>query len=219
MSAFEADRFNRSRTSPEKQRLAVSNQHSAIETSNSFASTQSPKPAFLPPAPEEFLQDIGTAARQYPPSDFNPVIQARVIQHMDDGTYRARLRIIRAVDQSPDARMNQRSRAHRARLNCSKQVAVPQTMVADRGACLAQRNDFRMRRWVAIGNVPVESAADNLTLMYDHRADRDFAHFESALRRAQGFLHPEFVVGGIHSTSHISIVALRGRPKPCMEIQ
>ena len=139
-----------------------------------------------------------------------------MIQHMNDGVYRPRLRIIRAVDQSPDARMNQRSRAHRARLNCSKQVAVPQTMVADRSACLPQRNHFRMRRWVAIGNVPIEPAADKLTFMHDYSPDWNFANFERALRRAQGFLHPEFVVGGIHFTSHISIVALRGRPKPCM---
>src|SRR5579864_6791551 len=71
-------------------------------------------------------------------------------------------------------------------------------MVADRGACLAQRNDFRVRRRIMIGNVSIKSAADDLTLVYNYGPYRNFANFERALRRAQGFFHPEFIgIGAI----------------------
>jgi hypothetical protein len=93
--------------------------------------------------------------------------------------------------------MNHRAGAHRARLNCNKQLAIFQTMVTEGDTGFAQRNDLGMCRGIAISNVAVPSPADNLSIVHDDCADRNFSGLECALGTAQSFLHPEFVGGSI----------------------
>jgi hypothetical protein len=50
-----------------------------------------------------------------------------------------------------------------------------------------------MRRGIGVGQVAVESAADDFAFMYYHSPDRDFAYIERALGGAQSLLHPQFV--------------------------
>jgi hypothetical protein len=48
---------------------------------------------------------------------------------------------------------------------------------------------------IGAGDVAVAAAADDAISAHDHCAYRNFAGFECALRGAESFLHPEFVVG------------------------
>jgi hypothetical protein len=137
MSAFEADRFNRSRTSP---KAAISNQLSAktiarmpkvalISKVPLVTGTNSIEPSaqsqFLSAAPKKLLQNFRRTARQHPASHLNAMVQSRMVQHSHDRVHGPRFGVVRAKNQSPDARMHHGASAHRARLNCSKQVARP----------------------------------------------------------------------------------------------
>ena len=123
------------------------------------------------------------------------MVQAGVIEHRKHRMHSARFRIVRAVDQPANASMNQSPCAHGARFNCSKQLAVGQTVVTKIATGLAESQDLGMRGGIVVGNVAIPTAADDTSVAHDDCADRHFSHFERALRRPQGFFHPEFVRG------------------------
>src|SRR3954469_22300519 len=104
MSAFEADRFNRSRTSPES---SAGN--------------------FIPPLPaisKERLQQFRAAPGQNPAANLDAVIRMLMIQHLHHRLHSSSFGIFRAIHQPPDAAMSHSSGTHGARLNCNKQVAA-----------------------------------------------------------------------------------------------
>ena len=87
---------------------------------------------------------------------------------------RARLGIARAVDRTLVAGMQQGVRTHRSRLNCSKQSAVFQTVVADGGALLAQGEDFGVHGGVGIVAVDVAVPVQLMRALSDEDCrDRD----------------------------------------------
>src|SRR6266576_3771607 len=110
MSAFEADRFNHSRTSPEKWRLV--------------AGPCLRKCAILTPLSKELLQDFRGTSCQYTAANFDPMIQLRMIQHLQSRMNGACLRVIRTKYQTSNAGMNHRSRTHGAWFNCNKQITA-----------------------------------------------------------------------------------------------
>src|SRR5579863_3337923 len=173
MSAFEADRFNHSRTSPEK--------NSSLRLSR------------LTPASEECLQHFGAAAGQNPAANLNPVIHMRMTEKLHDRIHGPGFRIVGTIHQAPDTGMNHGAGTHRARLNCNKQVAVSQSMVTDSGTRLAQRDNLGMSGGVRVGDVAVPPAGYDLFAANHDRSHGDFPGFERTLGAAQGLFHPEFV--------------------------
>ena len=105
----------------------------------------------------------------------------------------SRLGIVRTIHQAADTGVNQCSRTHHARFNCSKQLAVAQSVIPEVSPSFTQGHDFGVGGGIAVGEVAVPASSDDAATMDDDGPDRDFASFESALRRAQGFFHPEFV--------------------------
>src|SRR5580700_3066685 len=99
MSAFEADRFNHSRTSPEKQ-WSVAGGWWPVN------------PKKLSTAFKERLQHFSAPPCKNPAANLHAVVQLGMIQHLHHRLHRARLGIVRAVHQTPDPRMHQRSGAH-----------------------------------------------------------------------------------------------------------
>ena len=89
--------------------------------------------------------------------------------------------------------MNCRSRAHGARLNCSKQFAIDEPVVTDVSSRLAQRDDFSVSGWIAVGEVAIPSSSNHAPLAHRDRSHRHFASLERALGAAESFLHPKFV--------------------------
>ncbi len=150
MSAFEADRFNRSRTSPEKQLSVVSSQLSVKTVTQNERLTTIPK---------ELLQYFCRTSRQHSTPYVHLMIQCRVIYHLQNRMDGPCLRIVGTVHQAADARMNCRSRAHGARLNCSKQFAVAQPVVTDVSSRLAQGHNLSMGRWIVVGEVAIPSSS------------------------------------------------------------
>src|ERR1700751_3070328 len=133
MSAFEADRFNRSRTSPKKQLSVVSSR---------FKPRNDERDARLTSTPEEFLQNFSGSSCQNASANCHPMVRARMIDHGEQRMNGSCFRIIRAVHQAANSRMNERSGAHCARLNCSKELTVDQAMVTEVFSGLAQCHDL-----------------------------------------------------------------------------
>jgi hypothetical protein len=130
------------------------------------------------------LHHLCATARQNAAANFYLMVQLRMIHNLNHRMYCASFGIVRAVDQAFDPSLHQRPGAHRARLNCNKQFAVSQAMVTNYPARLAQRQNLRMCRWVAIGDVAIPSTSDDLPAADNHCAYGDFAGFESALGAA-----------------------------------
>ncbi len=104
----------------------------------------------------------------------------------------ARFGVIRAVDQAFEPRMNQSAGAHGARLNCNKQFAVFQAMVAEGGTGLAQGDDLGVRcgSRSAMLRLPPRPT---IFLAHNDRAYRHFAGFQRSLGGPESLFHPQFV--------------------------
>jgi hypothetical protein len=89
--------------------------------------------------------------------------------------------------------MHQSAGTHGARFNCSKQFTAFQTMVAEGGTGLAQRDNLGVRGGIGVGEIAVAAASDDFAVVNYHRADWDFAGFKRALGGAERFFHEEFV--------------------------
>ena len=105
----------------------------------------------------------------------------------------SRLGVVRTENQTADTGVNQGSRTHGARLNCSKELAVTQTVVREIQSGLTQGDDFGVGGGIVIGQVAVPATSEDAALTDDDGSDGDFSGFEGALGRAQSLLHPEFV--------------------------
>jgi hypothetical protein len=119
-----------------------------------------------------------------------------VVQYFHDRMNRSGFGVIRSVHQAFQAGMDGRAGTHGARLNCNKQLAVSQTMVAQLSTSLAQGDDFRVGSGVGVGQIPIPALANNFARVNDDGAHGNFTRFERTMRGAEGFFHPEFVVGG-----------------------
>jgi hypothetical protein len=106
---------------------------------------------------------------------------------------RSGLGIVRTVHQAADAGMNERSRTHGARLNCSKQFTVAEAVVTEVPSGFAQRHDLSVGGWIVVGQVAIPASSDDAAITYDDGSYGDFAGLESALGGAESFFHPELV--------------------------
>jgi hypothetical protein len=78
MSAFEADRFNHSRTSPDKRKSVAETRDQRLEK----PTDRTGKDQQLTTAFKERLQYFRTTPGQYSAANFNLVVQLRMIQHL-----------------------------------------------------------------------------------------------------------------------------------------
>ena len=119
--------------------------------------------------------------------------------------YRTGFRIVGAVDQTLDPRMNDCARAHRTRFNCNKQFAVSEAVVTKGCPGFTQGEEFRMGAGIGVGDVAIPSATNDVASMNDHGADGNFICFEGTLGAAEGLFHPEFVREGLVSNRWLRV--------------
>jgi hypothetical protein len=124
------------------------------------------------------------------------VVQLRMIQYFHHGPNRSSLGIVRAVNQALDAGMDQSSGAHCARFNCSKELAVGQSVVAHGGASVTQRHNLSMCCGIAIADVAIPSPACDAPVAHHDCTNRHLARFQRALGATQRFFHKKFIVLG-----------------------
>lgn len=103
------------------------------------------------------------------------------------------LRVICAVDQAFEPGLDQRAGAHSAWLNCNKQFAVLQAMIAKIGTGFTQGDDLGVSAGVGISKVAVAAASDDLAAAHHDRSYRNFSRFQRSLGGTKSFLHEKFV--------------------------
>jgi hypothetical protein len=142
------------------------------------------------------LQHFGASARKHAAPDLYSVVQLRMIQHLHHGPNRSSLGIVRAVNQALDAGMDQSSGTHCARFNCSKELAVGQSVITHGGTSITQRHNLSMCRRIAIADVAIPSSACDAPFAHHDCAHRHLARFQRTLGATQSFLHKKFIVLG-----------------------
>src|SRR5712692_10013154 len=105
MSAFEADRFNHSRTSPGAKHWGL-------------------LVVLRSPLAEKRLQQLRTPTGQNSRLDFDVMILSRMVQDLHYRPIGPRFRVFRSINYATDSGVNHSPRAHRARLNCNKRGAA-----------------------------------------------------------------------------------------------
>jgi len=118
------------------------------------------------------------------------VVQAGMIQDLHHRTDGARFRVIRAVNQAFQPGMDQSAGTHGARLNCSKQFAALQAVVADGGTRFAQRDDLGVGSGVSVAEIAVTSTADDLAITDHDGSHRNFPGIECALGKDKDAIKP-----------------------------
>ena len=100
-----------------------------------------------------------------------------MIQYLQHRVDCARFGIVCAIYDAFHPGVNQCAGAHGARLNCSKEFAVSQTMVTQVRSGLAESDDFSVGRGIGVGDVAVPASADNFSRANNDCAYGDFARF------------------------------------------
>src|SRR6185437_9477794 len=126
----------------------------------------------LPPGGEECLQQRGGFIGANACRDFDAVVDSRMLEDGEARVHRASLGIVGAVNEPRDARLQNRARTHRARLDCHVKSGPQQAMIPNRRSGGAQRNHFRMRRGIAIRDRAVGGARNDAFPEPDNAADR-----------------------------------------------
>jgi hypothetical protein len=158
-----------------------------------------------PPLAKESLQHIPTAACQHASLDLHSMVQLRVVEHLHHRVDRTSLGIVGTIHQPLDTRVNQGSRAHGARLNCSKQITVSQSMVAQDGARFTQGSDLGVRSWVSARQVAIPPLCDHTAFANHDRSHGHLARLQRALRRTESLFHEQFVSWMVNHKSSVSL--------------
>src|SRR5437588_1984072 len=152
---------------------------------------------FLASCLEELLHERAAFFAEHARRQLHPVVQRTRVADAEDRLDRARLLVPRAIDQALDPRLDERARAHRARLNRRIDDRARQTVVADLSRGLAQGEDFGVRRRVAVGARAVAGQGEERAVPADDAsADGHLAAPGGLARRAYRLAHPALVGGG-----------------------
>lgn len=120
-----------------------------------------------------------------------------MVQHLHDAVDSSGFWIVCAINEPLETRVGNGSGAHGTGFQGDKEFATDKTMIADRASGFAHGDDLGVRRGVVIKQIAIGTASDYLSVVYDHRADRDFPAGFGALRFTKSLFHPDFV-GDIH---------------------
>lgn len=112
-----------------------------------------------------------------------------MIQNRKNGTSGAGFGITRPKNHAPEAGLNNRSGAHRARFNCNIEAALRKPVVLELPPGAPQRQNLRMRAWVVQVQGPVMGARNGPPAVNDDRADGDFLLIKAAPGLAKSLAH------------------------------
>src|SRR6476659_2358352 len=140
---------------------------------------------FSSPAAEKILHKRATLSFEHARSYFNPMIQEIRVANPETTVNCASAFVVRAVDQTPDAPLNQRACAHRARFNRRINSDTRQTVIAEFMCGLAQRDDFRVSSGIAVGARTMTRDSDELVVVDKTSPDRHLTAIFSFPGRGQ----------------------------------
>ena len=149
---------------------------------------------FSSPAAEKILHERATFVFEHALSDFNSMIQKICVADPEATLDRARALVFGAVNESSDARLNQRAGTHRARFDRRVNVDARQPVIAELTGGLAQGDDFRVGSGIAVGASAVTADGDELAVVDNTSADRHLTAIFGFPSRVERLPHPVFIV-------------------------
>lgn len=150
-------------------------------------------PMLRPAMAKESAELSRTRLRQHAAGEYNSVVHPRMAEHIQQRSRRAGFFVMRAKDQTADAGVDHRPRAHHARFQRHVHRRVQQPLITHPPPPLAQRHDFSVGGRIMMTDGTVPALADNLVVQHQYRADRHFALGLRAPRQHQGVTHPKFI--------------------------
>lgn len=126
------------------------------------------------------------------------MIERWLLEKIEQTTGGSAFRITDSKNHSSDATMHDGSGTHGARLFGHIQIAVRQTPVTEGLLRLAESEHFCMGCSIAEHLHLIVSAGDDLTVVDNHRSDRDLSRLHRPSSLAQGLLHEEVVSGELN---------------------
>ncbi len=112
-----------------------------------------------------------------------------MVKDRQNGTTGAGFGVSRSKHHTPETRLNNRSGAHRARLDCNIEATFCKTVVPEFSPRPAQGEYFRVRRGVVQVARPVVGSRDHPPIFDHHGAHRNFLLVGGALGLAQSPAH------------------------------
>ena len=132
-----------------------------------------------------------------------------MVDDLHDAADGSGLGIARAVDQPRNARMHDRSGAHRAGLQRDVKLAAAEPVIAQRARGFAQRQNLGVRVGSLAEITWFQPRPTMLSLAHHHRADRNLARNFGQPRQPQRLFHPALV--GLAGAPRISSSLCIGR--------
>ncbi len=150
----------------------------------------------LPSVPKKVLHQLARFIGENAGCDFDAVIQSFVIAKPKERFDGAKAFIRGAVNEPLDAGVDQSTGAHNAGFDGCIQGRAGQSIIADLCRRLPQNQDFSMSCRIAIGDGPVKSRGEQISLFVDQTSsNRHFAKLPRGEGRVKRNLHPFFVRG------------------------
>jgi hypothetical protein len=134
---------------------------------------------------------------------FNPVIQKIRITDAETADHAACPLIRRTVNQTSHSSLNERSGAHRARLDGRVNIDSGEPVVAKFTGRFAEGDDFRMGCGIAVGASAIAGEGDEFVFADDARANRHFAACLSFASCGQRLPHPALSDLNFRSAIHL----------------
>lgn len=138
---------------------------------------------------EEGLKDGGALDGQDARGDFHLMVEARVGKDFKAGADGATLRIVGAVDQARDTRLDDGARAHAARLDGDVKRGAGETIVAEKAGGLAKRDDFGVGGGIIVANRAIARTDEDFTVVDEHGANGNLASGGGRTGFRKRFLH------------------------------
>ena len=117
------------------------------------------------------------------------MVEARIGKDFEAGADGTALWVIGPVDEARYTGLDDGAGAHAARLDGDVERSISKTIVGEKAGGFAKDNHFRVGRGIIIANCAVGRSSENLAVMNEHRADRNFAACGCGARFTQGLLH------------------------------
>src|SRR6185295_6272404 len=173
------------RVSPTHAFQACSLSHS--DTSPGFQRTFRRRP---PQLREETAEQASALLREKSGRDVEAVVQPEILDEIPQAPAPTRLRIRRRVDQSFDPARDERSGAHRARLQGDVHRAARKPPASDPARRLADGEKLGVSERIALALPAVVTPPDDFPAADDHGSDRHLADRPGLAGLDEGQLHP-----------------------------
>lgn len=135
------------------------------------------------PGPEKSAQLLRGLISHYATLDLNLVVVRVNRRQVISATQGSSFRISRAKYEAIQPGMNDRTHAHRARLQRHKKRTTGKPVISQSPACAAQGDNFCMCAGISLANIAVPSLCNDFIASNNDRPDRNLTFFFGAARQ------------------------------------